>query len=155
MSDRKCKAQAGFLKDLRKRAPAARGRPERGESLGADSRLSDHAFFRPVIAEAAQGKQRRPARHRTRVIVAALGFVPGVSSLAIVAAAAVLDHLNALCRHAHVEHESGGSILEPRPDLREIDVDVPDRIVVELPTHARALRIRQAADALALQQTVQ
>src|SRR5438034_789881 len=54
MSDRKCKAQAGFLKDLRKRAPAARGRPERGESLGADSRLSDHAFFRPVIAEAAQ-----------------------------------------------------------------------------------------------------
>jgi len=42
-----------------------------------------------------------------------------------------------------------------RPDLREIDVDVPDRIVVELPTHARALRIRQAADALALKQAVQ
>ena len=41
------------------------------------------------------------------------------------------------------------------PDLREIDVDVPKRIRLELPTWRRALGVRQTADAVALEETVQ
>ena len=70
-----------------------------------------------VVSKAAGGQQHGPRGHGAGVVVAALGLVPGVALLAVVAGAGVADALDAFADHAGVKHVGGGRILEAGPGL--------------------------------------
>src|SRR5450759_4872399 len=95
-------------------APGGGGAPEAAVSRrGLDG---DGALATPV-AEAADSEQRAPCRHGASIMMAALGLVPGVALLAIVAPAGVADALDALRRHAGVDHVRGGEVFQAGPGL--------------------------------------
>ncbi len=71
-------------------------------------------------AEAGEGEDGGPARHRAGVVVAALGLVEGAASRAVVASAHGADDAQALLLHALLHQAHGGHVLEARHRLAEV-----------------------------------
>src|ERR1039458_6760735 len=80
-------AQGGALRRDAEGSPRRSGAPETAEARRG---LDGDGLLAAVIAEAAGGQERAPARHGARVMVAALRLVPRGGAVAIVAGPAVV-----------------------------------------------------------------
>src|SRR6185369_9896330 len=93
--------QGGAGRCHMKAAPAGSRTPETSVS---GRRFNRDPAIAALIVEAADGQQGAPRGHGASVMMAALGLVPRIAFFAVVTRAGVAHALDALGRHAGVDH---------------------------------------------------
>src|SRR5579864_1301283 len=84
----------------RKLSPSRSGSPETGKCFAGGWRRRNHRLLRSVVEKAAERKHGGPGRHRTRIVMSALRFIPGIAFLPIETAARAVYNLHALVDHS-------------------------------------------------------
>src|ERR1051326_6127360 len=67
---------------MRKGTPAARRGPEGSEIAGLVARPDREPMPSAIVVKAAEHHHRSPARHGTRIVIAAFGLIPRIAALA-------------------------------------------------------------------------